>query len=415
MVYNKMDTHYYTSFSFIFQVEKQNFFGKGKENSMETEFQNAVGKSMGEVVRDISEFLSYPFVIHPEKQIDLCRLLPDLNMAEQLSFALLSEALTQGWDMDTAESFYRHAVSMTVDGGTVEAITAAFREPKGEAFAAYRKKYGNRFSMLDGSYWSTCLALGIDAGQVGEVMRYLRLFTVTLMEFAYMGDSNPAVTYAWSYYESFRAMLDELTAPPEPDPLPLKVRSLGGSAGKRNGDTYQLSLGVDIENPNPDRMARDVGIDITLKDRDGNILSVIKDKLRNIDPSTVYHYGVTRKIKGAATAGISVKASAASYLKLSTPIMKHARLTALRLSKQENAMQLTGTLSSEYDRPLRSLTLHYQLLSKENKILGGGNEWLFDGPEANGSTDFSSTLPVIIQHAAKAVYSVDFDAIELVK
>lgn len=382
---------------------------------METEFQNAVGKSVGEIMRDISEFLSTPYLIHPQKQIDLCTLVPELNMGEQLSFALLSEACTQGWDWEAAEGFYRRAVSSVLAEDTVNAMVSAFREPEGEAFLTYQKKYGNRFSALDGSYWATALALGIDAGQVSEVMQYLRLFTVCLMEFVYMGNRNPSETYTWIYYESFRAMLDDLTAPPEADPLPLKVRAIGGSAGKRESDGYMLSLGVDIENPNPDRMARNVCIDITLKDCNGEVITVIRDRIENIDPAAIYHYGVTKKVHGAATAGISAKASATSHLKLSTPIMKHIRLGSLRLSQQPNGIRIAGDLTTAYDRSVKPVTLHYQFLNADNKILGGGCEWLFDGIEPEAKAGFTSNIAVPIQNVAKAVYSVDFDAMELVK
>ena len=382
---------------------------------METEFQNAVGKSMGEVARDVSEFLSCSCVIHPEKKVDLAALLPDLNMTEQFTFAFLSEALAQGMTLDAAESFYRHAVATVVDEAVIDEMVSAFSNRNGETYRTLERKYGNRFSMLDGSYWATCLAIGIDANEVGGVLQYLRLFIVCLMEFAYMGDRNPGATYAWNYYESFRAMLDELTAPPDAAPLPLKVRALGGTAGKRNGDVYMLSLGVDIENPNPDRMARGVGIDITLKDKNGSVITVIKDQIQSIDPGTVYHYGVTRKIRGAATAGLSAKARASAFLKLSTPIMKHVKLSNLRLSKHPNGVRLCGTLNSEYDRPLRSMTLHYHFLSADNKILGGSNEWLFDRMQAGGELEISSVVPVAIANTAKAVYSVDFDAMELIK
>ena len=382
---------------------------------METEFQRAVGKGVGEVLRDIEEFLTYPCVIHPQKQIDLCTLIPNLNMAEQFSFALLSEALTQGWEMTAAESFYRHAVANVIDPDTVNTMIAAFRDPNGESYRAYRKKYGNRFTVSDGSYWSTCLALGIDAEQIADVMYYLRLFTVCLMEFAYMENRNPQSTYTWNYYESFRRMLDELTAAPEPAPLPLKIRALGGSAGKREGDCYMLSMGVDIENTNPDRMARGVSVDITLKDREGNVITVIKDQIQSIDPGAIYHYGVTRKIRGAATAGISAVAKASSHFKLSTPIMKHSKLSGLRLSRTESATKLMGTLTSGYDRPISALTLHYQLLSADNKIIGGGNEWIFGGLNAKAAHSLTTSVAVPIANAAKVVYSVDFDAVELVK
>ena len=382
---------------------------------METEFQNAVGKGIGEVRRDIADFLSTPFIINREKQIDLCSLVENLNMHEQFSFALLCEAEAQGWQADAAESFYRHVASGVIDPSTVEAMIQAFRNRDSEEFQSYSARYSNRFGALDGSYWSTALALGIDADQVSDVMRYLRLFTVALMEFAYMEDRNPEATYTWCYYDSFRQMLDELVAEPDPEPLPLKVRALGGSAGKREGDSYALSLGLDIENPNDDRMARGIQIDITLKDKEGKVITVIGDKLESLDPSAVYHYGITRRIRGAAVGSISATAKVASYLKLTTPIMKHFKLSELRLTRSGDGMQFFATVASEYDRPLRSLTLHYQFLSKENKILGGGSEWLMSGLSPETPAKIASKVGVPVAGAAKVVYSIDFDAMELVK
>ena len=382
---------------------------------METDFQKAVGKSVGEVLRDIAEFLSLSYPIHQQKQIDLCTLLPDLNMAEQFSFDLLSEARTQGWELGAAEQFYKRAAGDVIDAEILSRMFDAFRNPDGDSYREYENKYGNRFSLLDGSYWSTCLALAIDAAQISEVMYYLRLFTVTLMEFAYMEDRNPSTTYTWCYYEAFRKMLDDLTADPEPEPLPVKVRALGGTAGKRDKDGYMLSLGVDVENPNTDRMACDVEIDINLKDRDGNVISVIKDKLQCIDPATVYHYGVTKKIRGAAVAGISATAKSSSHLKLTVPIMKHIKLTAPRLSRPESAMKITGTLESGYDCSIPALTLHYQYLSAENKILGGGSEWVFDAVPAKGTHPFTSKINVDVASAAKVLYSINFDPMDLIK
>ncbi len=383
---------------------------------METDFQKAVGKSRGEVARDINDFLSTPYPITRRGvQIDLCQLSPDLNMHEQFSFALLAEAYAQNWDARSAEGFYRRAVSSVVSPDVADAMVEAFRDRNGTAYKTYEARYGNRFTLSDGSYWATALALSIDAGSPAPILSYLRLFTVCLMEFAYMEDRNPDATYTWQYYESFRALLDALTAKPENPPHPLKVRALGGTAGKRNGDAYTLSLGVDIENPNTDRMARDVHIDVTLKDRDGNVVTVIKDRIQSIDPATVYHYGITRAVRGAATAGISASVKAHSYLKLSTPIMKHAKLTSLRIFRSENATRLSGSLHSEYDRAINSATLHYQLLTNENKIVGGGNEWLLDGIQPNATHALDSTLALTVPNASKAVYSIDFDAMELVR
>ena len=38
---------------------------------METEFQNAYGKGVGEVLRDIADFLSTPMILNTKKPLDL--------------------------------------------------------------------------------------------------------------------------------------------------------------------------------------------------------------------------------------------------------------------------------------------------------------------------------------------------------
>jgi len=382
---------------------------------METEFQNATGKNIGEVLRDIKEFLSTPFVIGQKKKIDLCSLLPELNMPAQFSFALLAEAYAQGWDREATESFYRRAVSGVLPDADITAMLRAFEDRKSDTFLSLKKKYGNRFTLFNGSYWSTCLALGVDAGEIERVMQYLRLFTVTLMEFAYMEDRNPQETYTWIYYESFRAMLETLAAKPDPEPLPVKVCSMGGSVGKREGEVYLLSLGVDLKNPNNDRMARSVALDIALRDKAGKTIAIIKDRIQSIDPNSVYHYGITKKIRGAAVANFSVTARAESHLKLKTPIMKHMKLTDIAFSRKENTMQLKGSLENHYDVTLKSVNLHYQYLSEDNKILGGETLCVLGEIEPNGAHAVRSRLNVSIPDAKKLLYSVDFDAIELVK
>ena len=382
---------------------------------METEFQNAHGKAIGEVMRDINDFLATPCIINSKKKIDLCTLVADLNMHEQFSFALLSEAEAQGWSQESAESFYRNAVRGVVSEQVTNRMVAAFRNRQSDLYRDYDARYGNRFSALDGSYWATALALGIDADRVGDVLRYLRTFTVTLMEFAYMEEGNPDATYTWCYYDSFCGMLEELTREPDPAPQPLRVSALGGSAGKRTGDAYPLSIGLDVENPNADRMARGVQLDITLKDKNGHVITVIADKLQSLDPGATYHYGITRRIRGAAVASFSATVKATSYLKLTTPIMNHVSLSLSRVETTDAKTTLEATLSSQYDCPLRALVLHYQFRNEQGRILGGGSEWLMSGIAPNAPQDVKLHVPVSIREIAGVISSVDFDALELIR
>ena len=383
---------------------------------METELKNAVGKSVGEVMRDLADFVSTPMPIALRGQtIDLCALTSELNMQEQLAFALMSEALMQGWDISTAASFVRNALSSTADAEPTERVLSAFREPAGEAYKAMQLQYGNIFSISGGGYWSTVLAVGIDADAIPSVMQYLRAFVVALLEFAYMGDANPTETYAWGYYESFHRILDDLLQEPAKDPLPLKIRAIGGTAGKREGDAYPLSLGIDIENPNPDRMARGIEIDVTLKDKNGETVALLRDRVSSIDPKTVYHFGVTKRIRGAAVASIAASAKVGSYLYLNTPIMKHIRLENVRCRAQNGETRISADLCGGYDVPISSLAASVQLLTADNKLLGGSTEWCFEGIAPNESRALSFKIPVEIKNAQKLLYSVDFDALELIK
>lgn len=381
---------------------------------METEFQKAIGKSMSEVLCDLAELFVTPYPLHSKPVIDLCTLIPELNMRTQLSFALLSEAHAQGWDEQSAAAFFRRAAAGAMREEETEALLHAFSDQGSASYLALEKKYGNRFLPTDGAYWPTLFALGVDSGEVEHVLNYLRLFTVTLMEFAYMEDHNPEKTYTWGYYESFRAMLDSFTAP-ESAPLPVKVCAMGGSVGKRQGESYLLSLGIDLKNPNPDRMARNVALEITLSDQHGNKISVIRDRIASIDPDAVYHFGITKRIRGAAVAHFNATAKVGDYLKLSTPLMNHLALQQVRLTRKEDTTQLKASLENRYGCPLSSVTLHYQYLSEDNKILGGGAECILDSILPDDIHPILSTIPVSIPNAKKLVYSTDFDALELIQ
>ncbi len=376
---------------------------------MEQNFSEAVGKSRGEVIRDIGEFLSTPFLINRQKQLDLCRMLPDLNMQEQLAFALLSEAREQQWAKDETEHFFRAACMPSMGEDAVARMLAVFDAPESGIYAGFEARYGNRFRLMDDSYWATVLALGLDAGEIDRSIAYLRLFTVTLMEVAYMEGRNPPTTYTWGYYESFVGMLDALVAPPDPAPVKVRVKAIGGTAGKRNGNAYLLSLGVDIENPDPVHTAKKVELNIALKDKDGKTITVIRDQLCAIPPKSMFHYGVTRRIAGPAAARFAATVKAEKYEKTGEA-PPHAALTQARYGHEENETRLEGTLTPSAPRPYSALCLYYQYRSEQNKIVGGGSEWFYPNKEQEDAPlALSATLPLEIKTAARVVVSGDFD------
>ena len=112
---------------------------------METDLQNAFGKSIGEVARDIADFLSTPFVIGAEHPVELCSLIEGLNMHGQFSFALLSEALAGGMTLAEAEAFYLRVCAPLMDDEIVRQTLAAFRDRESEDYRTLLQKYGNDF------------------------------------------------------------------------------------------------------------------------------------------------------------------------------------------------------------------------------------------------------------------------------
>lgn len=381
---------------------------------METNLQNAFGKSMGEVARDIADLLSTPFIIGREHPVELCSLIEDLNMHGQLSFALLCEADAGGWTQADAEAFYLRVCAPLVNDGTVREMLDAFRHREGESFAALQKKYGNDFHALDGSYWSTVLSVAIDADEVERALEYLRTFTVTLLSFAYMEGRNPESTYSFCYYEAFGRALSTFAAPEEA-PLPLTVGRIGGTRGKERDGAYELSLGAEIQNPNAEKMARGVSVDVVLKDRAGTVLATVKDRIQSIDPAATYRYAVTKRITGGRVASIAVTAHADSYLSLSTPIMGHLAVKDAKTDLTSDGTRLTARIKNNYDCPLSSPIVHYQYLSESGKPLGGSSEWILGRLAAGEEREIVSQVPVPIGGIAQVCFSVDFDALTLVE
>lgn len=380
---------------------------------METDLQNAFGKSIGEVARDIADFLSTPFVIGAEHPVELCSLIEGLNMHGQFSFALLSEALAGGMTLAEAEAFYLRVCAPLIDDEIVRQTLAAFRDRESEDYRTLLQKYGNDFHALDGSYWATVLSVAIDADEVERVLSYLRAFTVTLLSFAYMEGRNPTSTYSFCYYEAFSEALASFAVVDEA-PLPLCVGRIGGTRGKQTDGAYDLTLGAEIKNPNVGKMARGVSVDVHLKDKEGAILATVRERIQSIDPDTTYHYAVTKRITGGSVASIAVNARASSYLSLSTPIMHHVTISDVQTETRADGTYLTATVKNGYDRPLDSLTVHYQYQNENGKPLGGTSEWLLTRLAAGEERTLTSRVPVPIGGIANVAYSVDFDALTLV-
>lgn len=376
---------------------------------MDLDFQHAVGKTAGEIARDFSDFLALSFEIDG---VDLRDLSPEFNMEEQFSFALLKEAQVQGWPQKAMENFFLRVCEKSIDPATKLRFLNAFKVPDGKEYAELESKYRSDFSLSDKTYWASCLTIGIEAKQARPVLEYLQRFTVCLMEFAYMDGKQPESTYVWGYYESFKKILEEFNRDDKPAE-PLIVRAVGAGVGICENDVYTVTLGVDIENPNPEKIACGISLDIFLKDKDGNVVQKISDSFNCIDPASVFHYGITKQIKGDPVFQISAEATAEIFSAIRVPAMKGIKLSGISLKRGENAQTLFGTLTSHYPSTLNGFTIYYQYLDKEGRIVGGGSEWIFDSIAPEESVPLKSGIGLILKDAAKVLYSIDFNLKDL--
>ena len=144
-----------------------------------------------------------------------------------------------------------------------------------------------------------------------------------------------------------------------------------------------------------------------LKDKNGDVIATVKDRISEIAPATVFHYGVTRRIAGAATAGLSAKVRATSFQKRDAT--NRATLSDARIGYGEAQTRLSGRITPPANTPWSALALHYQFLSADNKILGGSNEWFYKTSESTDTLTLSASVPVEIRGAAKLVFSADLD------
>ena len=78
-------------------------------------------------------------------------------------------------------------------------------------------------------------------------------------------------------------------------------------------------------------------------------------------------------------------------------------------------VEMAGSLAEAAEDSLVEVWVHYQFLSAQNKILGGGSEWVLDGLEPGSTRQVNSKIALPIDGAAKVVYSIDFDVVQLLE
>ena len=192
--------------------------------------------------------------------------------------------------------------------------------------------------------------------------------------------------------------------------LPLQVTKVGGSLGAISRDNDRtVSVGIDIYNPNKDKIAVGVTVEITLSDPNGNVVDVIDDTLYYIDAGATFHYGYEKVWVKGNIAKISGNAFARGFVNVSNTYLDGTAFTNCTLNNDNSSDTCTvsGLLKSFYTKSIYDFKMYYQVLSSNGEIVGGDNLYV-DVLPAGQTRSISTDHSLRILNGDSIVHSVDF-------
>lgn len=193
--------------------------------------------------------------------------------------------------------------------------------------------------------------------------------------------------------------------------LPLKVEKVGGTLGPVDRDNCRtVCVGVDIVNPNKNKMASFITVEVTLSDANGNVVDVINEDIYHIDAGATFHFGYTKVWVNGSVVNISANAYARGFVDTNKTAMDGTSFGNCSLNNDfaANICTVGGLLKSDYNRPIQGCTVHFQIVNASGKIIGGDNVYL-DYLPAGQTRSISSDLSLCIQGGSKIIHSIDFD------
>lgn len=188
---------------------------------------------------------------------------------------------------------------------------------------------------------------------------------------------------------------------------PLICRKIGSSIGQfwNNGE-YSISLGADINNPNTTLTAKNITVEVTLKDSSGRILKVINDSINTIDAGKTFHYGMQQSGIVGEPVTFSVSAYARDYEESNGDMVSETATFLNPYFRPDGAWgSLTGELQNNRSYSLDGANIYFQFVNATGEIVGGASEWI-DYLPANGvrSIQYNGFIPDSIK---KINYSLD--------
>ena len=341
------------------------------------------------------------------------------DIREAIAFNL-AYVITADQDIARAELSDFDTVCKILGSDIKSAVYLAMTKSKaGSRYRELKEKYSHDFSAGDvkTNMWAHLLVASIPLDLVSIFTDdFVHPYVDVLIEFvkedgniddsemAYMNLMLDSIKNVMSFYQSAVGNDDS----DDSEELPLKVIKTGGTMGPKDSDgDFNILLGVDIQNPNPTKLASNVSVEITLKDANGRIVEVINDSLYCIDAGATFHYGVEKKWIHGDVKNFSASAYAREYIDVGDKtFMDGAVFSNFSLAHGDNDCDLSGQLKSNYNKGIDKCYVYYQFIN-DGKIVGG-NYAIVDYLPAGGTRSIKDTSFVDIK-ANRLEYSIDFD------
>lgn len=201
--------------------------------------------------------------------------------------------------------------------------------------------------------------------------------------------------------------------------LPLKVTAVGVTV-QSNGygsNECNISFGAEIVNPNPDKIALGVNVEIVLLDNAGRILNVVHKRIWFIDANTTFHFGYEEWCLDDRISNFKINADADEFADRGnltskfTDFLKVSNLNYICGRNDDDA--ITGIISNLINVPLDAVALYYHGVDKNGKILGGNWQYI-DEFGANRNYTMHRTSVVQIK-PTNIRYSFDYNISDLLR
>lgn len=341
------------------------------------------------------------------------------NIVDALAFNIAATILSDGSVDDDQEEFLNTFLTQNGSDKDASYYFGLFLRKKSDEYKELESKYGHEFDSLD-SMWMQLLVISTKQTQVNYCGEFVTDYTFKLLIPIIESDGNvedDEIGYCKKLTQSLANVADAITnknsnsgsdSSASNSAMPLKVTGVGGTLGPKDRDgEFNIMLGVDIHNPNPDKLASMVTVEITLKSKSGSITEVITDTIYCIDAGATFHYGCEKYWMKGQVSNISAAAYAQEFLDIGNKkLMDGAVFSNFSITHGRDCCDITGELKSNYNKTINGCYLYYQL-KKDGKILGGNNTYVDILPiGATRSLKIENSVDV---KAGQLVYSIDFD------